>query len=90
MYLQVFTDSGVMGLLGFVTLLTASLMMLAKLICYSEKAKLVNFSKAVLLSIIAYMIQGLTNDNHLVIQPILYLLIATGIATCKELSKVEL
>jgi O-antigen ligase len=84
MYLQAVVDNGMFGLVGFIMLLIASLLLLLKYIYISEDKTKIQFSKAIFFTIIAYMIQGITNDNHMVIQPILYLLIASGIAVSRE------
>lgn len=80
MYLQVLSDSGLIGLAGFITLLVGSLLLLLKYIFNNSDSKQASYFKGIFFVIIAYMIQGIINDNHIVIQPILYLLIASGIA----------
>jgi hypothetical protein len=84
MYMQVFVDNGLLGIVGFIVLLVATLLTLLKSTYSSKSLTSFVYSKATFFTTVAYMIQGMTNDNHMVIQPILYLLIATGIASSKK------
>lgn len=90
MYLQVFMDNGLFGIVGFIMLLSANLLVLLKSTYNSEETSTITYSIAAFFTAIAYMIQGITNDNHMVIQPILYLIIATGIAISKKGAAIKL
>lgn len=80
MYLQVMFDIGIVGLLAFMSLLVIALLKFTKFIdIESENIKL-TYVKGMILVIVAYMLQGIVNDNHMVIQPILYTLFGVGLA----------
>jgi hypothetical protein len=89
MYLQVFIDNGLFGIAGFMILLVSSLLITLKSTYTNEKLSEVSYSKAIFFVIIAYMIQGITNDNNMGIQPIVYLMIATGIAISRDKNKMS-
>ena len=80
MYLQVISDIGIIGFAGFMLLLIGLLLKLNKNIDIETDLYKNTYSKALMLVIFSYMLQGLVNDNHLVIQPILYLILGIGAA----------
>lgn len=87
MYLQVLFDIGIFGLIGFMILLVGMLLKLNKRIDIENDLYKNTYFRAVMLVIAAYMIQGIVNDNHLTIQPILYLIIGIAAAMIKPLPR---
>lgn len=91
MYLQVMLDTGIFGLIGFMTLLVGLLLKSNKAIDLEKDIYKNTYLKALMLVITAYMIQGIVNDNHMTIQPIVYLLMGIGASLAKQtLSKAKL
>ena len=91
MYLQVILDTGVFGLIGFMTLLIGLLLKSNKAIDLEKDIYRNTYFKALMLVIMAYMIQGVVNDNHMTIQPIVYLLMGMGASLVKQtLNKAKL
>lgn len=91
MYLQVLLDTGIFGLIGFMTLLIGLLLKSNKAIDLEKDIYRNTYFKALMLVIMAYMIQGMVNDNHMTVQPIVYLLMGIGASLVKQtLSKAKL
>jgi hypothetical protein len=84
MYLQVILDTGIFGLIGFMILLVGTLLKANKAIDLERDIYKNTFLKALMLVVIAYMFQGMVNDNHIVIQPIVYLIIGIGASQIKQ------
>lgn len=84
MYLQVWIDIGVFGIIGFMTLLVGFLFKSNKAIDIEKDVYRITYFKALMLVIGAYMIQGLVNDNHMTVQPIVYLLMGIGGSLAKQ------
>jgi O-antigen ligase len=89
MYLQIFVDNGIFGIIGFIILLASILLTTLKTTYMDDKTNAVIFSKGIFFTTIAYMIQGITNDNHMVIQPLLYLLIGSAIAISRKIDFIK-
>ena len=91
MYLQVLLDTGIFGLIGFMILLVGLLLKANKTIDLEDDLYKNTYFKALMLVIGAYMIQGLVNDNHMTIQPIVYLIMGIGASLVKQtLNKAKL
>jgi hypothetical protein len=84
MYLQVILDIGIFGLIGFMILLVGLLLKSNKAIDLEDDLYKNTYFKALMLVIMAYMIQGIVNDNHLVVQPIVYLIFGIGASLIKQ------
>jgi O-antigen ligase len=84
MYLQVMIDTGIFGLIGFMILLVGMLLKLNKAIDFENDILKNTYLKALMLVIAAYMLQGLINDNHLTVQPVIYLLMGIGASLIKQ------
>lgn len=84
MYLQVIFDTGIFGLIGFMTLLVGLLLKSNKAIDLEKDIYRKTYFKALMLVIAAYMIQGIVNDNHMTVQPIVYLLMGIGASLVKQ------
>lgn len=84
MYLQVMLDTGIFGLIGFMTLLVGLLLKSNKAIDLEKDIYRNTYFKALMLVIMAYMIQGVVNDNHMTIQPTVYLLMGIGASLVKQ------
>jgi hypothetical protein len=84
MYLQVWIDTGIFGLIGFMTLLVGLLLKSNKAIDVEEDLYKKTYFKALMLLIAAYMIQGIVNDNHMTIQPTVYLIFGIGASLIKQ------
>jgi hypothetical protein len=84
MYLQIILDIGIFGLIGFMVLLVGLLLKSNKAIDLEEDLYKNTYFKALMLVIMAYMIQGIVNDNHLVVQPIVYLIFGIGASLIKQ------
>lgn len=80
MYLQMAFDTGLVGLVGFIYLLVMCLLALVKSSEVEPESMKWVYTRASMLVVIAYMVQGLVNDNHLSIQPILYTVLGVGMA----------
>jgi O-antigen ligase len=87
MYMQVLADGGVFALIGFVYLLVTFLLKLRRQMYKTNDDMTMNFVKAIFLTVVAYMIQGFINDNHISIQPILYTVLGVGMSLCYYLEK---
>jgi O-antigen ligase len=84
MYLQIILDTGIFGLIGFMVLLVGLLLKSNKAIDLEDDLYKNTYFKALMLVIMAYMIQGIVNDNHLVVQPIVYLIFGIGASLIKQ------
>jgi hypothetical protein len=84
MYLQVLLDTGIFGLIGFMILLVGLLLKSNKAIDLEEDLYKKTYFKALMLVIMAYMIQGMVNDNHMTIQPTVYLIMGIGASLIKQ------
>jgi hypothetical protein len=84
MYLQIILDIGIFGLIGFMVLLVGLLLKSNKAIDLEDDLYKNTYFKALMLVIMAYMIQGIVNDNHLVVQPIVYLIFGIGASLIKQ------
>jgi hypothetical protein len=84
MYLQVLLDTGIFGLIGFMILLVGLLLKSNKAIDLEEDLYKKTYFKALMLVIAAYMIQGMVNDNHMTIQPTVYLIFGIGASLIKQ------
>ena len=84
MYLQVWIDTGIFGLIGFMTLLVGLLLKSNKAIDLEKDLYKNTYFKALMLVIGAYMLQGIVNDNHMTIQPIVYLIMGIGASLIKQ------
>jgi O-antigen ligase len=84
MYLQVLLDTGIFGLIGFMTILVGLLLKSNKAIDLETDLYKNTYFKAPMLVIIAYMIQGMVNDNHLTVQPTVYLIMGIGASLIKQ------
>jgi hypothetical protein len=84
MYLQVLLDTGIFGLIGFMTILVGLLLKSNKAIDLETDLYKNTYFKALMLVIAAYMIQGIVNDNHLTIQPTVYLIMGIGASLIKQ------
>ncbi|OGO76524.1 MAG: hypothetical protein A2Y23_08035 [Clostridiales bacterium GWB2_37_7] len=84
MYLQVLLDTGIFGLIGFMILLIGLLLKANKAIDLETDLYKNTFLKALMLVITAYMIQGIVNDNHLTVQPTVYLIMGIGASLIKQ------
>lgn len=83
MYLQVMLDTGIFGLIGFLILLTGLLLKSNKHIDIETDMYKNTYLKALMLVILAYMIQGIVNDNIISIQSVVYLIMGIGAALVK-------
>ena len=91
MYLQVMLDTGIFGLIGFMTLLIGLLLKSNKAVDLEKDIYKNTYFKALMLVISAYMIQGIVNDNHMTIQPTVYLLMGIGASLANQtLNKAKL
>lgn len=84
MYLQVILDTGIFGLIGFMILLVGLLLKSNKAIDLEKDICKNTYLKALMLVILAYMIQGIVNDNHLTVQPVVYLIMGIGASLIKQ------
>jgi hypothetical protein len=84
MYLQVMLDTGIFGLIGFLILLTGLLLKSNKYIDIETDNYKNTYLKALMLVILAYMIQGIVNDNVISIQSVVYLIMGIGAALMKR------
>jgi hypothetical protein len=84
MYLQVLLDTGIFGLIGFMILLVGLLLKSNKAIDLETDLYKNTYFKALMLVIAAYMIQGMVNDNHLTVQPTVYLIMGIGASLIKQ------
>jgi hypothetical protein len=84
MYLQVLLDTGIFGLIGFMILLVGLLLKSNKAIDFEDDLYKKTYFKALMLVIAAYMIQGIVNDNHMTIQPTVYLIFGIGASLIKQ------
>ena len=84
MYLQVILDIGIFGLIGFMVLLVGLLLKSNKAIDLEDDLYKNTYFKALMLVIMAYMIQGIVNDNHMTIQPTVYLIMGIGASLIKQ------
>lgn len=87
MYLQVLADGGILALVGFVYLLVTFLIKLIRQMFKSNDDINKNYIIAIFLTVAAYSIQGFINDNHISIQPMLYIVIGVGMSICFYLEK---
>jgi hypothetical protein len=85
MYLQFILDTGIFGLIGFMVLLVGLLLKSNKAIDIEKDIYKNTYLKALMLVVMAYMIQGIVNDNHLSFQPVTYLLMGIGAALIKQI-----
>ena len=83
-YLQFAFDTGIVGLVAFLVLMVMFLLSLIKKVEDEKDIARLNFDKAMILVVIAYLIQGLANDNHLSYSPILFALLGIGMAVAKS------
>ena len=84
MYLQVLLDVGIFGFAGFMLLLTALLLKSNKHIDIETDMYKNTYFKALILVILAYMLQGIVNDNYISIQSVVYLIMGIGAALMKQ------
>ena len=80
MYLQTACDTGLFGLAGFIYLLVMYLLALIKSEAVETEPVKKIYMRASILVVAAYIAQGMVNDNHLSIQPILYTVMGVGMA----------
>ena len=80
MYLQMAFDTGLIGSVGFIYLLIMYLLALVKSGEVEPESMKWVYTRASILVVVAYMVQGMVNDNHLSIQPILYTVLGVGMA----------
>jgi O-antigen ligase len=78
MYLQLILDTGIFGLIGFMILLVGTLLKSNKAIEFEKDIYIKTYFKALMLVIVAYMIQGIVNDNTIAIQSVVYMLMGIG------------
>lgn len=84
MFLQMYMDAGLMGCVGFVGLLLCFMLSLVKTDLFYEDSLKGSFLKGSLLVVIAYVIQGMVNDNHITVEPMLFFILAIGMGLAKE------
>ena len=84
MLLQMYMDTGLIGLSGFLLLLLGTMLAIVRQEDFYEDGVKGTFLRGVLLVIMAYMIQGIVNDNHLTIQPLLFFILAVGMGITWE------
>jgi len=84
MYLQVLLDTGILGLIGFMVLLVGALLKANKAIEFEKDVHKNTYIKALMLVVIVYMVQGIVNDNHIAVQPIVYLVIGIGASLIRQ------
>lgn len=84
MYLQVILDTGIFGLIGFMILLVGLLLKSNMAIDLEKDIYKNTYLKALMLVVMAYMIQGIVNDNNLTFQPVLYLIMGIGASLIKQ------
>jgi hypothetical protein len=91
MYLQVILDTGIFGLIGFMILLVGMLLKSNKAIDLESDMYKHTYFKALILLILAYMLQGIVNDNTIAVQSVVYMAMGIGASLIKQTSdKVKL
>jgi O-antigen ligase len=84
MYLQVMLDIGIFGLIGFMIILVTLLLKSNKAIDLEKDTYKNTYFKALILVILAYMLQGIVNDNTIAVQSVIYLLMGIGASLIKQ------
>jgi hypothetical protein len=84
MYLQIMLDIGIFGLIGFMILLVGTLLKSNKAIDLENDMYKQTYFKALVLVILAYMIQGMVNDNTIAVQSVVYMLMGIGASLTKQ------
>jgi O-antigen ligase len=84
MYLQVMLDIGIFGLIGFMIILVTLLLKSNKAIDLEKDTFKNTYFKALILVILAYMVQGIVNDNTIAVQSVLYLIMGIGASLIKQ------
>jgi len=82
-YLQYIYDIGIVGLLAFIAMIIIFLLSLTKSLDIEKDETKRGFIKGMIVLVIAYLIQGFANDNHLVYTPILFAILGLGMSASK-------
>ncbi|MDF2801241.1 MAG: O-antigen polymerase family [Anaerocolumna sp.] len=86
MYLQLVFDTGIFGLLGFISLFAVAFIKLAKATDLETDSTKLAYMRGIQLVIIAYMVQGIVNDNHIAIQPTVYALVGVSMTLVNKVT----